>query len=416
MVLQVIILAGGRGGNLYPLTTHIPKMLLPIANKPLIVYILEMLSRSEIKFQNPIQILTQRDYKNKLDKFLETRLHILDNISYELHGVPEDYSGTVGAIRYIMQVLPKGTNNDLLIISADLLLDFSILPKFIQHHRLNDCGCTLLTTKGKSHPDDMQIFALNQNQVVRIFEAVNNEDGFALPVRTFFKFPRMQLRNDLIQNYCYLIKSDLLAGLLTNPQLDRVFKIKEELIPFLVRKQLALDTKVEVFIIPEGEFAIRVCDIKSYMEANLLCCRPLTGREKSGQASKPLPSALLETGNNSKNALIDYFRPGAGPLPVTFKQISNDNILSEEFKIGEKCVISKSVLGKNIKIGNKCKIVSSIIMDNVTIDDEVNISNSIICSQASVGSKCKVLNSQMALGSSLQANLILKEEIRLNLT
>lgn len=415
MVLQIVILAGGRGGNLYPLTTHIPKMLLPIANKPLIVYVLEMLSRSEIKFQNPVHILTQRDYKNKLEKFLETRLLYLDSISYELHGVPEEYAGTTGALRFIMQILPK-ENNDLLIISGDLLLNFTILPKFLQHHRFNDCGCTIMTSRGKTHPDDMQIFALNQNQVVRIFDAMSNEDGFVLPIRTLFKYPRMHLRNDLIQNYCYLIKRELLAELMCNPQLDRTFKFKEEVIQFLVRKQMALETKVEVFIIPEGDYSHRVSDIKSYMEANLLCCRPLTGREKSGQPSKPLPSALLETGNNPKNSLIDYYRPGAGQIPPLFKQVSNDSIISEEFKIGDKCVITKSILGKNTKIGNKCKIVSSIIMDNVTIDDEVNINNSIICSQASVGSKCKVLNSQMALGSSLQANLTLKEEIRLNLT
>lgn len=42
---QVIILAGGKGNRMYPLTEDIPKFLLPVANRPLISYQLELLER-----------------------------------------------------------------------------------------------------------------------------------------------------------------------------------------------------------------------------------------------------------------------------------------------------------------------------------------------------------------------------------
>lgn len=415
MVLQIVILAGGRGGNLYPLTTHIPKMLLPVANKPIIIYILEMIARSEIKFQQPVHILTQNEYKNKLEKFLETRFHMFNDVTYQVHGVPEDYIGTVGSLRYVSGILSKG-DNDLLVLSADLLLDFTVLPRFIEHHRLNYCACTVLATKGKASMEDMQFFALNKNQIVKIFESVDNEDGFALPLRLLQRFPKIRLRNDLIQNYCYLIKSEVLASVFTDAMFDRVFKLREELIPHLVKRQALIGRNVEVFIIHE-EFSKRICDIRSYMEVHSILCRPLVADKKDkNQPPKIMPMVLTETGNNPRNIIIDFYRPGADPIPPAFKQVTSDNIIQEEFKIGNKCTISKSTIGKNTKIGNNCKIIGSVIMDNVTVEDDVNINNSIICPNSSIASKCKVINSQMAQGSSLQPSTTLNQEIRLSIT
>ena len=45
MEFQAIILAGGRGSRMYPLTENIPKALLPVANKPLIWYPVNYLER-----------------------------------------------------------------------------------------------------------------------------------------------------------------------------------------------------------------------------------------------------------------------------------------------------------------------------------------------------------------------------------
>lgn len=42
---QVVLLAGGTGSRMYPLTEEIPKYMLPIANRPLLSYQLELLEK-----------------------------------------------------------------------------------------------------------------------------------------------------------------------------------------------------------------------------------------------------------------------------------------------------------------------------------------------------------------------------------
>ena len=51
---QVIIFAGGAGNRMYPLTEGIPKNMLPVSNRPLISYQLELLERVGISGMDEI--------------------------------------------------------------------------------------------------------------------------------------------------------------------------------------------------------------------------------------------------------------------------------------------------------------------------------------------------------------------------
>ena len=72
---SAIVLAGGIGSRLRPLTTEIPKPLVPVANKPMIDYNLELLRNAGIK--GKIVIITKY-LGEKIEEYFEENDHFDD--------------------------------------------------------------------------------------------------------------------------------------------------------------------------------------------------------------------------------------------------------------------------------------------------------------------------------------------------
>lgn len=131
--LDVVIMAGGEGKRLMPLTKHTPKPLLKVGNKPIIEYSTDLLASYGIKH---ITITVNYLSEQIITYFKENNKHRID-FTY----VKEDKPlGTIGPLKLI-----KNFKSDfILIINADLLTNVDLNEIF--NNLLSKEGDALMAT------------------------------------------------------------------------------------------------------------------------------------------------------------------------------------------------------------------------------------------------------------------------------
>lgn len=130
--MQALILAGGKGARLRPLTMHTPKPIVPIANRPLLIYQLELLKRAEVR--DVILSLSYQPQKIE-DKLLDGTDHRV-RISYTVEAAP---LGTAGAFRHAAGLISETT----VVLNGDVLTDID-LNEVIEQHRERQAMATIV--------------------------------------------------------------------------------------------------------------------------------------------------------------------------------------------------------------------------------------------------------------------------------
>ncbi len=106
---KAIILAGGKGTRLYPITYEIPKPLLPVRKKPIINYLINLFSEQGIK---EIAILINKDFKEEFN-WWKKRYYPQRKIKFFEEKEP---LGTFGGLWYLKKWVGKDyfflTNGD----------------------------------------------------------------------------------------------------------------------------------------------------------------------------------------------------------------------------------------------------------------------------------------------------------------
>lgn len=132
--IKVVIMAGGKGKRLDPITKIFPKPLVPINDKTAIENILGNFSKFGVR--NFYLIL---NYKAELIKaFFKSKNNFSQNISYVEEKKP---LGTAGGLEKIK----KKIKNPFLVTNCDVFFNFNI-KKLIEYHNKNRCDLTLVVS------------------------------------------------------------------------------------------------------------------------------------------------------------------------------------------------------------------------------------------------------------------------------
>ena len=132
--MQALILAGGKGTRLRPLTVYTPKPVVPILNRPLLQYQLEILARAGIT-----DITLSLSYQpNKIEDTLGDGSDHGVRLTFLTEPSP---MGTAGAYKFAAGSIRETT----IVFNGDIITDVDV-SSVIETHRANDAEATILLT------------------------------------------------------------------------------------------------------------------------------------------------------------------------------------------------------------------------------------------------------------------------------
>ena len=137
--MKALILVGGFGTRLRPLTLTMPKPLVPFANKPMILHQIEALAEAGVKdivlavnYRPEMMVTVMREYEQKLGI----------KIAFSVETEP---LGTAGPLALAAEILGKD-EEPFFVLNSDIICEFPFrkLAEFHRHHRKEG---TILVTK-----------------------------------------------------------------------------------------------------------------------------------------------------------------------------------------------------------------------------------------------------------------------------
>ena len=130
--MQALILAGGKGTRLRPLTMHTPKPIVPIAGLPFLLYQLELLKRADVR-----DVILSLSYQpQKIEDKLGDGTDYNVKISYTVEASP---LGTAGAYRNAAGLIRETT----IVFNGDVLTDID-MNDVMRFHRERDAAATIV--------------------------------------------------------------------------------------------------------------------------------------------------------------------------------------------------------------------------------------------------------------------------------
>ena len=156
--MKAIIMAGGFGTRLRPLTINIPKPMAPIGNLPMMEHVVSLLVKHGIDQITSLVYFQAEHIRN----------HFGDGSAFGVamdYVQPDDDYGTAGAVRCAVEP----GEGPVLIISGDLITDFD-LGEVVAWHREKQSQATLLLTRRENPLAYGIVITKADGRIVRFLE------------------------------------------------------------------------------------------------------------------------------------------------------------------------------------------------------------------------------------------------------
>ena len=311
MSTSAILLVGGMGTRLLPLTLKTPKPMLQVAGVPFTEHQIRKAADAGIA-----EIVLATSYKSELfEPYFGNGERFGIKIKY---AVEKSALGTGGGIRNAANLLADC--DQVVIFNGDVLSGHDLAAQ-LEFHKKNQADITLYLTQVEDARAYGCVELLESKQVKSFLEKMEN------PI------------SNLINAGCYIFNRQIIDKI---PQ-DKVVSVERDTFPNL------LANNAKVFGYLDNSYWLDIGTPAALVKAS---ADLITGVINSSATPKHAGDKLI-----SSSAQI-----GSGCL------INNGSVIESEVVVESNCQISGSIIGSGAKIGSNCKIIDSIIAPGAEIE------------------------------------------------
>lgn len=333
--MKALILVGGYGTRLRPLTLSVPKPLVHFANKPMIVHQIEALKNAGVT-----EVVLAVNYKpSAMIKEMERYEQIYNiKITYSHETTP---LGTAGPLALARETLVQDNEDGMFfVLNSDITCEYP-LHDLISFHKKHGKEGTIMVTR------------VEEPSKYGVVVTEGNTEG---KIERFVEKPKVFVGNR-INAGLYLFNKSIL---------DRI-----ELRPTSIEKEIfpAMASTGELFAMDLAGFWMDIGQPKDYLIG--MCMYLASDRSKVA----------------NKDQLAHSAQDGSYTI------IGDSVICAPSAKIGHGCVIGPNVvIGENVVIGDGVRLQRSTIMNDVTIGSHSWIQSTIVGWNSSVGKWARLEN------------------------
>lgn len=323
--MQALILAGGKGTRLRPLTVYTPKPIVPVLNRPFLLYQIEILRRAGIK-----DITLSLSYQpDKIEDQLGDGFDYGVNLRYVTEPAP---LGTGGAYKFAAAQIRETT----IVLNGDILTDLDI-SKVIGFHRQKRAEATIVLTPVENPSAYGLVETGEDAKVLQFLEKPKPEELAALTTKN-------------ISAGIYILEPSVLD---TIPEGEN-YSFEYNVFPDLLKRR----NSFYAFVMKENYWR-DIGTPQSYLEAH-----------------HDFLSGQIKGFNTEKSNESDV---------ATAAVVDKNSIVGENCVIKPNARIVNSVIGAGVHIEEKAVVENSVIWAHTRISSQAHIENALIGRSCYIG-------------------------------
>ena len=343
--MKAVILAGGKGTRLRPLTLHTPKPIVPILDRPFLSFQIDVLRHSEIS-----EIVLSLSYQpRRIEKIFGDGSELGVKVLYTVESEP---LGTAGAVKNAEPFLGSRT----VVFNGDVLSDVDLSAVLAQHEATGAKATIVLTPV--ENPAAYGLVEVEKDGRVRRFLEKPSDD---------------EITCDTINAGIYILEPETLAHI----PAGKNYSFERGVFPALLRESIPFYAYVH------RGYWIDIGTPEKYLKAHRDI---LSGEAKLlGFDAKPGGIYVDPTASvDDESKISGPAFVGAGTTIKPGARIEPFAVVGNNCRIEEGATVADSVLWPNVRLGEQARVSGALIGRNAHIGRHAAVERGVVLGDKSV--------------------------------